>query len=407
MLLLSSQARAQSSTTTSTPPAGATTVSDVDGGPETTARIHAGPLGITPTFSLHDVGVNSNVFNTPDNPQQDFTAAFGPGAMAWLRAGVVHLSTNTTTGWNYFQKNTKQRSFDFSETDRVDVSLVHVVPHVGGTYNRTRQRPNLEIDERVQQKNTSIDAGVSLLIGSRTTVDVDYLRARTALDQGDFGDVLLAGALNRRSASTVVSARVVLTPLTTFLTSVSTTRDRFDLSPLRNSNSVRVEPGLEFKPLALVSGTAKLGIRRFEALAPGVPNYSGLVGAVSLMFTASDVTRVTTTFNRDIDYSFDDLTPYFISTTAGAELTQSIGGNFDLQGRFGFGTLAYRGDELVLAALAAARIDHYRSVGGGIGRHVSDNVRIGINVDYGTRTSSFADRSYSGYRIGGSLTYGY
>lgn len=400
---LSRPAYAQSTSGTASPPSAAETSDD----PAANARIHAGPLGLTPTFALRDVGVTSNVYNSPDNPQQDFTAAFGPGVLAWLTTGVVRVSTATSTGWNYFQKNTKQRSFDFSESDRVDLRLLHVVPHVGASYNRTRQRPNLEIDERVLQKLTSLDGGASLVLGTRLSFDVDYKRSRVDFNQGEFGDPGLAAALNRRSVETDVSARVALTPLTTFTTAVVASRDRFDFSPLRNSNSLSIAPGIEFKPLALLSGSASLGFRRFNALAGGVTDYAGLIGAVSLRFTASDQLRVVTTFNRDIDYSFDDVTPYYVATTGGVEVTQAIGGAWDLQGRFQVGSLAYRGDVLAQALGTSRRTDHYRAVGAGPGRHLTDNVRIGLNVDYATRTSTLDEHSYSGYRIGGSLTYGF
>ncbi|MGE3404654.1 MAG: hypothetical protein AB7K63_18850, partial [Vicinamibacterales bacterium] len=55
--------------------------------PVDTARIQLGPLGVTPTLSLNNLGVDSNVFNTTVNPQRDYTATLTPSADAWFRAG--------------------------------------------------------------------------------------------------------------------------------------------------------------------------------------------------------------------------------------------------------------------------------------------------------------------------------
>src|SRR5262249_21335666 len=37
------------------------------------ARFHVGPLGITPTITLSNFGIDNNVFNDADHPQQDTT----------------------------------------------------------------------------------------------------------------------------------------------------------------------------------------------------------------------------------------------------------------------------------------------------------------------------------------------
>ena len=56
---------------------------------------------------------------------------------------------------------------------------------------------------------------------------------------------------------------------------------RFAFDRLRNSNSVKVMPGFEMKPSALVSGRVFVGFRRFAPLNPAVPEYSGPVASVA------------------------------------------------------------------------------------------------------------------------------
>jgi hypothetical protein len=51
--------------------------------------------------------------------------------------------------------------------------------------------------------------------------------------------------------------------------------------------------------------------------------------------------------------------------------------------------------------------DEVRLVGAGFGYRVGDGSRVGINVDYATRTSPAPDREYARRRVYGTLTYGF
>ena len=60
--------------------------------PAEEARMHLGPLALTPRFSVRNLGVDTNVFNSANLPTRDFTATFGPGVDTWLRIGRARLS---------------------------------------------------------------------------------------------------------------------------------------------------------------------------------------------------------------------------------------------------------------------------------------------------------------------------
>src|SRR5687767_8316148 len=55
--------------------------------PRAQARIHVGPLYVTPGLQLREVGVDTNVFNTNADPKSDFTFTVGPNADVWLPFG--------------------------------------------------------------------------------------------------------------------------------------------------------------------------------------------------------------------------------------------------------------------------------------------------------------------------------
>ena len=62
--------------------------------PDSTApgSIQAGPVALTPAFEITNAGVDSNVFNDADGPQEDFTATLRPRLDARLRFGPQALN---------------------------------------------------------------------------------------------------------------------------------------------------------------------------------------------------------------------------------------------------------------------------------------------------------------------------
>ncbi len=68
--------------------------------------------------------------------------------------------------------------------------------------------------------------------------------------------------------------------------------------------------GLEFKPLALISGSAFLGFRSFSPIEDQLPGFNGLTAAVDLHYIARDRLRLNAAVDLDVDYSFEPLLPY-------------------------------------------------------------------------------------------------
>jgi hypothetical protein len=371
------------------------------------ARFRAGGLAVDPRFFIRDVGVDTNVFNTASEPVQDFTATAGPEVRTWLRAGRIAATSATAVGWTYFQKSTRQRSVDVQQSGRVDVDLVRITPHVGGAFERTRRRPNDEVDLRVRQVRTRANAGVALHPGPRLMLDLNY--EQRAFDFGDdqFGDAALAAALNRTEQEASLAAAWTLTPLTTFVVKAAHRTDTFEFASERDSRSVSVMPGLEFKPLALIAGTAYVGVRSFQPVRDGLPGFTGVTAAVDLRYVALDRTRVEVKLSRDIDYSFEAELPYFVSTGGQFQLMQALGGGFDVVGRAGGTRMAYQGFDGTLTAVEEGRVDHAWLAGVGVGRRLGSDIRVGVDVNHVTRRSTSASRRYSGVRAGGSVTYGF
>ena len=366
-----------------------------------------GPVGLTPRLAVRDLGVDSNVFNESDSPARDVVAVLVPGLDATMRVGAARLSSRTLAEWHYFQKSSGQRSVNINQLGRVDLDFTRLSPYLEAGYLRSRHRPNLEIDERVLQKTRTGSAGLLVRFGARTSLDLHAERSRVEFGDRSTGSVLFATRLNRVTDEATLEGHVALSALTTLTLAGRHRQERFDFEPVRDSDNLVVTAGLDLKPSALVSGTAVAGLRRLTAKHASMPDHAGVVAAVRVSYTLLEQTRFTVRFDRDVEYSFEEAWPYFVSTTGLLEIKQAVGYVWDVVVRGGRSELAYQPFLTTDLPAPIDRRDRVVTVGVGGGRHLGDDVRVGVDLNHDRRQSPVAGRSYSGYRFGGSLTYGY
>jgi hypothetical protein len=371
--------------------------------PSVLAAMRFGPLALTPTFAIRDVGVDTNVLGTPES-DPEFTMSFVPGVRAWLQIGRVRLSSETEVEWQYFQKTEDQRSFGVTETAKAEVLLAYLTPYVSGTYDNTKRRQTSEFDARVRQKTTGYAVGAVLYPGARTDVDLHYERLRYRFGEEVIPGVDLATLLDRDNTATEVRVGYAVTPLTRLVTRVVVEDDRFEQSPVRDSDSWSVLPGLEFKPSAFVSGSAFVGYRNFEMLDPASRDFSGVVAAVDLKYVARDMTKLEVRVVRDVEYSFELDQPIYVDTGWQFRLTQALTYDWDVRGLVAQNRLEYQPNAGIVAP---ARRDRVWVYGVGVGRRFGIELRVGVDVTYTRRESNAPGRGYDGFKFGGSVTYGF
>lgn len=370
-------------------------------------RIRFGPVGLTPRLAIRDVGIDTNVFNSTE-AERDFTAALVPGIDAAVRLGPFAVATRTGVEWTYYRTHTRERSFNLNQDVRVDLLFYRLAPYGGASLQQTRQRTNFEIDERVLMRTMTVIGGVRWRPGSRIAVDLEGGRREVDYGDREFGNAALAEVLNRQVEEARLALRVELTPLTTFAVRSAASRDRFEFTALRDTDSVSVLAGFELEPVALIAGAGFVGLKQFSALSPAVPDFRGVVADVDVSYTLREMTRFAVTVDRDVEYSLEPLQPYYISTSSGLRIVQAIGEAWDVTGRVGLAHLDYQ--NLLTAdqpVISETRRDRVTSYGLGFGRRFGERVRLGLDVDRVQRESPLAGREYDGYRSGGSVTYGY
>jgi hypothetical protein len=245
--------------------------------------------------------------------------------------------------------------------------------------------------------------GARLLVASRTNLVVNARRLDIDFDEGSqFNGADLAHNLNSRADSVEGGVQIALTPLTTLNMTASVQRDRFDSAPERNADTIRITPALQFDPTSLIRGTVVIGYRHFDTLDPALPNYSGVILQVAAGYTLLERTKFDVDLSRDVQYSYEDLEPYYLATGGRLTVTHQLTGPFDIQGFGGQQTLAYRST----AAPAETRSDRVETFGAGAGYRVHSLVRIGFTWEENRRLSDVHNRQYDRRRLFASFTYG-
>ncbi len=390
-------------------PAAAFPQTGSDGGPDLSrVRIRLGPLYMNPSLSLTNIGVDSNVFNEPDQlqPKSDFTFTVTPATDAWVRFGRTWFTGTVKEDIVWYKKYASERSGNTGYVANWLVPLNRLVLNVGGNWLNTRERPGFEIDARSRRKEQTYKASVEVRALAKTLFGVTAARRHVNFDKAQiFLGADLQYELNRTITTTALTVRHELTPLTSLTFSVGRERQDFEFSPERNSTSTQIQGGVSFDPAALIKGSATFGYRNFKPADPTLPGFKGSTMAVALSYVPGGSTQFTVSGTRDVQYSFDINTPYYVETGGTVQIAQQIYGPVEAVVRYGFEQLAYR-ERGAATADPAARTDYVHRYGGGFGYHMGDSIRIGVDLEKQTRTSSLDGRRYDGLRVGGSVTYG-
>jgi putative beta-barrel porin BBP2 len=373
-----------------------------------TVRVHFGPLWLNPSLALTNLGVDTNVFNaaTANLPQRDFTYTVTPQSDLYLRMGRTWLIGNAKEDLVWYQKFSDQRSVNGNYTASLLIPLTRMTFDVGGNFVHTRERPGYEIDTRPRRTEKAVNGAVELRALSKTFIGARGERRKIDYDSAE---VFLGSNLQFQLARTITSEALTLrhkvTPLTSLTFDVGKEQERFDFSPIRDSNSTRINAGVSFDRFALITGSAQFGYRNFKPLSPDLPVYTGSTAQVSLSYSALGSTKLGVTALRDLEDSYDINQPYYLQSGINASIAQQIYGPLDVQGRIGAQRLAYLARPGVVVQ-APNRVDHVQSYGVGVGYRLGRDLRFGVNVDEQKRQSVLNILQYDGLRYGVAITYG-
>jgi hypothetical protein len=372
-----------------------------------TARLHYGPFYATPRFSVKEFGVDSNVFNRSGEQTPDFTMVLAPGITGWVPfTRRVLLTAQTGVDVIYFRKYANQRSFDPQVSLRGQLFVRRLTLTGEAGYVRARQRIDQDLDARVRRSIGTLMGQVELALSPKMTLSLATKGADTYVREGEtFGGVDLHDSLNTTTQTLTGEVRYSATPYTTLVGRVERERARFPFSEAKNADSLRVAPGVQFNPRAVISGSGFFGFRRFTPRSPLVPAYSGPTASINLAYTLLGATRFSVSWLRDTAFSYEPVNPYSLNDETGFGIRRQLVGHFDASFDVKRYRAAYRQTGPVL--LGPARVDTTSSIASSLGYRLSRDTRVGFGVTYWRRSSNTRlDREYRGFRAGVLFSYG-
>ena len=369
------------------------------------ARIHFGSVFVRPTLTLDNVGVDTNVFNVTTGAQSDVTGTMLPRVETWSvfgRRGV--LAVDGATGLVYFKTFASERSVDPAVRAQAQYVFAHLTVLGAASYTNSHQRSNNDLDARVRRTGKEIGLGVRLVFSPKLGVDLSVRSTRNEYDRDRvvFG-TNLSQSLDGGDRILALAVRNQLTPKTTFVLRGETHRSRFDTATVKNGDTVRLTTGLELSPRALISGTADLGVMFFNPVNAAVPAYTGMVAKFSIDSNVLDGTRLGLTWDRDLSYSYESATPYYLIKGIGGSIRRQLIRDTDVI--VSGNRTAYEYQSLI-GVSGASRQDVTTTWSMDFGYRVNRDMRVGFAVAKWQRTStSVAAREYSGLRAGVTVTY--
>lgn len=369
-----------------------------------TRVVQAGPASLYPAISLRDVGTDSNVYIGPE-AKEDFTYTVTPRLFAVVPIGGTRFTGTGRGDFIAFQTYKDQQSVNAYFDGRYEAVDSKIRPFAAASFGTRRERYGYEIDERARQTQGTITLGSDFELTAITALTGFVRRENISWDREDFYEgVSLAHQLNETLDVAGAGARFRLTPFTSVIAMAEIQRDRFDSSPERDADSLRIAPSVEFDNGAAITGRAKAGYRVFKPLSPGIEGYNGFVAEAGLRYAFSDLTRLYFDGGNDVKYSYDPLQPFYLETGIRLRVIQRIVGPVEGIGLVERWQLRH---QRVGGQSFDGREEDTTTFGGGIGLRMSREMEITFTIDRTERVSSEPiGRDYERHRVLASISYG-
>ena len=269
---------------------------------------------------------------------------------------------------------------------------------------RSHERGGYDIDRRAYSVASQAKVGVNFAITPVTSVTSWVVRESTRYDRTEvFEGVALSEALDRVTHGTATGLRLDLTPFTSITSALEVETIRFAHTPLRDANSIRFAPVVQFTKGAIIEGQASAGFRDFRPLDAAGAAVSRLRRVGDDGLHLKNATRVETQVTRDVQFSYDDSQPLYLGAGGRVVVAQRVAGPFEAIVIAGRQRLRYQ----TLDGLSFdGRRENVTNAGGGIGIRANEHLRVTLTVDRERRVASSALlRDYERRRVFGSISY--
>jgi hypothetical protein len=361
------------------------------------------PLVWRPSLALTGAGYDSNVFNVDAEPRGDFFAVGAAGLAPIWQPGIFKLSADTTVSYTYFQRFVQERGVDATLAGHVELPVAMARLRADAGYMNVRQRLNFEVDQRARRSQAEIRAGIDVPAGGHTTARVEIHGTELTFADQNGISLELQQTLNRTERGGTAALEFAATPLTTIAMTGDLTRHRFELAPDRDGQRASAGAGVILAPDALIAGRASASWQRVTVENAAIEPFQGAVAFVDLSTRIGSATRIGAGGGRDVVFSSDAVSPYYVQNGAHVSLTQGLGDRWDISVLAERATLDYARDTATSLPLRSP--ERVSSVRGSLGYHFAGGLRVGIDVEVMRRAAEpDVHRSYNTRRIITSLS---
>lgn len=373
------------------------------------APMHLGPLYVTPTLELVQLGIDTNVFNKNGDPVSDYTFRGGPRVAIELPLSRLLLTASSTVDYLYFQRLTQLRGFNVDFATRAELRLRRVTLFLDDSFENTTDRPNLEIDARARHITNTTEVGLNVQLFSKLAVEIAERQSFVGFSRDDLVGARLANALDRTTSATRAAVQYALTPLTTVSLIGEARQERFESSGTRDTESWSATTKVELQPRALISGEAEVGYQKLQGRDVSLPDYAGLVSAVGLSSTLFGSTVLDVTARRHIEHSFEAFEPYYVADGAGVSIVRRLTRAFDVRMQVQQVRHRYRRFQSpTVVGAQSGRVDTVRNYSAGVVHRFPQGTAVGFDLGYWSRQSNLrTDLDYEGLRAGITSTFAF
>jgi hypothetical protein len=250
------------------------------------------------------------------------------------------------------------------------------------------------------RKENSFNGGARMFINPRAKLNGYGSLVQTRWDaDARYQTSSLRENLNRDTLGAGLGFSYAVTPLTGVGVSVDAFRDQFIYSPIRDGDTLRIGPTVDFAPKAFVFGTATFGIQSFKSKTVEAADLKSRYFNVNLGYGVPEGTLLRVVLDQQFQYSYDTSLSHYLITSVVASAARRVQEHWDLAGFAGRYVISYRAD--LPGPTHPSTIT--TEFGGAAAYRVGRWTRIGVTIERALKTGS---DGYDAARIVGFMTYG-
>jgi hypothetical protein len=271
-------------------------------------------LSLTPAV-VFVTGHDTNLTRTTEaNPGYEYYIV--PQVEGWLGRGRTRMNFASAVEYQYNDTFDSGiwNNFNFAQLDAGAGRVTfQVIASRRDHYAPPSDFTGFELGLKSRRVESVLDGNVLIGTGGRWVFGVQSRNRRLRYDADQqYQDVSLQDNLNRDTIGLGGSAAAAITTLTSILTTVEFTRERFLHAPERDGNGLRVVSGLQFQPLALLTGRGQIGYLQYNTSATG-DSYGGPTFDLGVRYDRGGA-LLDVSGGRMVDFSFDPSSGFYVTT---------------------------------------------------------------------------------------------